>query len=515
MPERIRIADALEEARKVANDGVIRSNALSRKKREMLERGGWLRRIVRGWYLLQQPSDPKGSTTAWYASFWTFTSLYLGERHGERYCLSAESSLDLHLGATLIPQQVIVMAAKGGSTLIQLPENTSILAYEQRDNLPEANETEKVNGVRVMSLALALARVSPSFFTKQPQDAEIALRLLKDPTELIRILISGTRYISASERLAGAYRFLLQHEYAERIQTAMETIGQSIEPKNPFKITEPFLELKSRLHSPYAGRVKALWKTLREDVEECFSLPQQPTPGIRQMLKRIQATQVDDAYHSLSIEGYQVTPDLIRRVREGTWDADLESNRNERSALAARGYYEASKKVEDVIRSINKGESAAPAVTHSIQKWYAALFAPSVAVGLLTPSDLAGYRNGPVYLRGAKHVPPPREALIDAMDAFAECMSEETSPIVRAILGHFLFVWIHPFPDGNGRLARFIMNTMLVTGGYPWTIIRVENRARYMEALDAASTQGDIKPFVNYVAEEAKRSLKRWEEEID
>jgi Fic family protein len=37
---------------------------------------------------------------------------------------------------------------------------------------------------------------------------------------------------------------------------------------------------------------------------------------------------------------------------------------------------------------------------------------------------------------------------------------------VRAALGHFLFVYIHPYMDGNGRLARFLMNLMLVDAGY-------------------------------------------------
>ena len=51
------------------------------------------------------------------------------------------------------------------------------------------------------------------------------------------------------------------------------------------------------------------------------------------------------------------------------------------------------------------------------------------------------------------------------------------SPI-RAVLGHFLFVYIHPYTDGNGRLARFLMNLMLVPAGYVWTVIPVEKRKR-------------------------------------
>ena len=38
--------------------------------------------------------------------------------------------------------------------------------------------------------------------------------------------------------------------------------------------------------------------------------------------------------------------------------------------------------------------------------------------------------------------------------------------------------YLHPYPDGNGRIARFLMNAMLASGGYPWTVIRVEDRPK-------------------------------------
>ncbi|MBN1132368.1 MAG: Fic family protein, partial [Bacteroidales bacterium] len=96
--------------------------------------------------------------------------------------------------------------------------------------------------------------------------------------------------------------------------------------------------------------------------------------------------------------------------------------------------------------------------------WYRELFAPSVTAGLLKASELAGYLNGPVYIQGAMHTPPGHEAVRDTMPVFFELLKEEPEVSVRVVLGHFIFVYIHPYYDGNGRMARFLMNVMLASG---------------------------------------------------
>ena len=85
---------------------------------------------------------------------------------------------------------------------------------------------------------------------------------------------------------------------------------------------------------------------------------------------------------------------------------------------------------------------------------------------------------------------PPREAVPDAMEALFAALTGQDHPGVRAVLGHFAFGLIHPYPAGNGRIGRFLMNAMLASGGYPWTVIRVTRRADYLAALEAASTRG-------------------------
>jgi hypothetical protein len=51
------------------------------------------------------------------------------------------------------------------------------------------------------------------------------------------------------------------------------------------------------------------------------------------------------------------------------------------------------------------------------------------------------------------------------------------------------------------------MNAMLASGGYPWTVVRVEDRNRYMAALESASVDMDIRPFAAFLAERVHWSL--------
>lgn len=133
------------------------------------------------------------------------------------------------------------------------------------------------------------------------------------------------------------------------------------------------------------------------------------------------------------------------------------------------------KSVERILAKENPGQI----LSKDLTDWYQELFNPSVQAGLIRPADLAGYRSNLV--------------------------TNESEASVRVVLGHFFLGSIHPFMDGNGRIARFLMNTMLASGGYPWTVIRVEDRAAYMQALEAASSENGIEPFARFIGEQIGR----------
>jgi Fic family protein len=248
---------------------------------------------------------------------------------------------------------------------------------------------------------------------------------------------------------------------------------------------------------------------MRERVIAAF--PQAPgaPKDIAALLKDVGARYVTDAYHSLSIEGYRVTATLIEKIRDGNWNPDGdEKDRATRDAMAARGYFETHNLVkEDLVRVI-EGENAGTVLRQALPRWYQALFSSSAQAGILKASNLAGYRNDQVFIRGALHVPLSKEAVRDCMPVLFELLEAETEPQARAALGHFLFAYIHPYMDGNGRLARFLMNLMLVSAGYVWTVIPVERRKDYMNALEQASSFANIAPFAAFIAELAKAQAK-------
>src|SRR5260370_5998548 len=143
-------------------------------------------------------------------------------------------------------------------------------------------------------------------------------------------------------------------------------------------------------------------------------------------LKQGDAIYVTDAYHSLSIEGYRVNPELIERVRAGSWNPDSnKADRDQRNAMAARGYWQAFQLVKQSIGKVLTGQNPGGVADTDHSAWYRELFGPSVAAGIVKSADLAGYRSGPVYIRRSMHVPPNHEAVRVLLPTLFELLERE------------------------------------------------------------------------------------------
>ena len=493
-----KLANSLETLEALQQQGIVavRSSNLSRTHRERLLRNGFLQEVMKGWYIPARPDEQAGESTAWYTSFWAFCAAYLTERFGSDWCLSPEQSLFLHAGRTTVPRQLLVRAPKGRNKTTELPHGTSL--FELRTDLPAPDHCQELGRLRVYTLPAALVFSGPGLFRDNPTEARAALAMLQDSSDVLAILLDGGHSTIAG-RLAGAFRNIGRDKMANEIVSTMKSAEYVVRETDPFDQPAP-LTLSAREPSPYVTRTRLMWQAMRGDITSIF--PKAPTirSDIDAYIKHVEDVYVTDAYHSLSIEGYRVTREVIERVRTGAWDPEhKEEDREQRDALAARGYYEAFQAVKRSVEKVLKGENSGTVADEDHAAWYRELFAPSVAAGILRPGDLAGYRNGPVYIHNSLHVPPSREAVRDLMPLLFELLAEEEDPAVRIVLGHFVFVYIHPYFDGNGRMGRFLMNVMLAAGGYPWTVIPVERRVDYMESLEAASVDQNIKPFAEFL----------------
>lgn len=487
---------------------VFRAGELSRIHRDRLVKSGFLQPVIKGWLMSASPSARPGDSTAWFASFWEFCVAYCTQRFGTNWHLSPEQSLLLHAENTVVPTQTIVYSRKGHNNTTKLPFHTSIYDLKQ-SQLPPRNQIVVRGGLRLFAPDAALLRVPESFLRRNPIEVQVVLSGITDVSNLLRMLLDGGHSAIAG-RLVGGLRRVNKGEQADEILTTMKTAGYDVRESDPFAGEQRVFAISASEESPIVGRLKAMWAASRETVLKSF-----PTaPGLpkskKAYLSEVDEVYKNDAYHSLSIEGFRVSPELIERVMSGKWDPrHHEADRQNLDALAARGYWQAFQRVKLSVSKALGGENPGVIVKDDHREWYRELFEPSVASGLIGASALAGYRNDAVYLRNSRYVPPRWEAVRDAMPALFHLIQEEPEASVRAVLGHWLFGYIHPYPDGNGRMARFLMNVLLASGGYPWTVVRVDDRSAYLHALDRASINLDLEPFTNFIAKQMPSSLKK------
>jgi len=495
-----KLADSLKALESLQSKDVIaiRSRDLTRTHRERLLKAGFLEEVIKGWYIASAPGQAADESTAWHASFRGFCAQYLSERFGEKWSLSPEQSLKLQAGDSAVPTQLLVRAPKAGNGKTNLPHGTSI--FETRAMFAQGSALVVTDGLRLFAVEEALILVPERFFERHATDVRTLLATMQDASALLGRLLEGG-HARAAGRLAGAFRSIGKSRIADEILSMMKAASHDVRETDPFEDSVPVPNV-GRATSPHVLRIRLKWEAMREGAISHFPAAKPVTNDAESHLSAMDELYVTDAWHSLSIEGYRVSPELIDKVRSGDWNPDGDrEDRAAKDALAARGYWEAFQVVRESVRAVLEGEDPGEIVRRDLAGWYRALFAPSLAAGIVTAAQLAGYRSSPVYIRGSRHVPMSVEAVRECMPTFFDLLREETDPAARVVLGHFVLVFIHPFSDGNGRTARFLMNVMLAAAGHPWTVISVDDRQEYMAALEAASVREDIAPFARFLAE--------------
>ena len=112
------------------------------------------------------------------------------------------------------------------------------------------------------------------------------------------------------------------------------------------------------------------------------------------------------------------------------------------------------------------------------------------------------YRMKNVFVSGSSRSFPPPETVAKEMGAFFEWVKSNRGgqhPVAFAARVHAQLVMIHPFADGNGRVARLGMNTVLIQDGFLPTVIPPVLKAEYIDGLKQIHESGSDHRFVEFI----------------
>ena len=247
--------------------------------------------------------------------------------------------------------------------------------------------------------------------------------------------------------------------------------------------------------------------SLKQELDSLRPLPPDAIARVGQKL-RLEAN-----YHSNAIEGNALT---LGETRNLVLHGMTARGKPMRDHLDVNGHDEAVKAIEDAVKCHDEITEVFIRNLHKI------LLKEPYPMPAMTPDgtptrrwitigEYKTYPNnvetptGETYYFTAPHLVKPE--MTDLIDWYREQEAKGEHPIVTAATFHYRFVRIHPFDDGNGRMARLLMNMILIRHGYTVSLIRLEDRGRYIGHLSDADQTEDLSEFINFVGRSCKYSL--------
>jgi Fic family protein len=257
---------------------------------------------------------------------------------------------------------------------------------------------------------------------------------------------------------------------------------------------------------PYKENLKKA-KELRDDLDKYRPL----TP---EMGKRImQKFRLDWNFHSSHIEGNTLTYGETKALILFGQTAQAKPLKDH---LEMSGHDQAIKYLEEVIKEER------PLTENFIRELHELILHEPYEVDAITPDG----KHTKKLVQVGKYKTTSNHVLTKTGEIFYFATPEETPSKMRDLMKwytesfynqkidyilfasefHYRFIRIHPFDDGNGRIARLLMNFILMQKGYPPAIIKTEDKENYYSALQQADAD-HIEYFFNYVCEQVIISL--------
>ncbi len=242
-------------------------------------------------------------------------------------------------------------------------------------------------------------------------------------------------------------------------------------------------------------------KALIGDVEEIARLVNEYRPLPPPVIKRIEEELLGErVYSSNAIEGNTLDlRETVMILRQG-----LVGTKRKREAMEARNLGDAAKKITEWVD--NKDSC------HTSEKL---LEIHGIVLGEVDDQWAGKYREHRVMIGGAVHQPPQHALVAPMIDRVMEALARTTGAgnVLMGTWVHWAIARIHPFHDGNGRMARLWQDLVLSQGGFTCAIIRPEDRREYLEAL-GQSDEGDFNPLVRLIAQRVSVTFDKYLAEI-
>jgi Fic family protein len=239
---------------------------------------------------------------------------------------------------------------------------------------------------------------------------------------------------------------------------------------------------------------------LKRDLDALRPLPPEVTGRVEQKLR------IESNYHSNALEGNTLTLAETRSLILHGLTARGKPMREHRDI---EGYDRAIKELAEMAREDHPLSESFICNLHRVllnepyEEETAAGDGRStrraIAIGAYkrSPNNIVTSTGETYYFTPPEQVPRFMRELIDW---YYQQEATGEHPIIIAALFHYRFVRIHPFDDGNGRMARLLMNRILLQYGYPLAIIRSDTRDRYLQELERADQTEDPREFIDYIA---------------
>jgi Fic family protein len=232
----------------------------------------------------------------------------------------------------------------------------------------------------------------------------------------------------------------------------------------------------------------SLLKRIEEKKRRLDTLRPLPKDAANRLLEDIR---LRHTYHSDAIEGNTLTFQETKLVLE---QGITIGGKPLKDHIEARNDAEA---FDFMLKLVNKKESFSQENIRQIHD--------IVTMGLL--KDSGKYRTGNVRIAGSPISPPSYQKIIPLMDDYINTVRHlSLHPLKKAAIIHHQLVWIHPFFDGNGRVARLVTNLFFMKKGYPPIVLKQEQRKLYYQVLHQAD-RGNIAPLAVFLAKGMNEAL--------